>query len=91
MTQEQTPITFENGLKRLEQIAGEIESEAVPLERTLDLVREGRGIERALREYLEQCERELTDITAGDAPATHRVVASPMGEPATDVPMFPAI
>lgn len=91
MTQEQTPITFEEGLKRLEQIASEIESDAVPLERTLDLVREGRGIERALREYLERCERELTDITAGDAPATHRVVASPGGDTDDDVTTHPAV
>lgn len=74
MTDVATPITFEQGLGRLSEIVRQVESESVPIGTAIELVREGRGIERALREYLDQCQGELSEIEAAEAPTTFRVV-----------------
>jgi exodeoxyribonuclease VII small subunit len=77
MTDSTTPITFEQGLGRLSEIVRQVESESVPIGTAIELVREGRGIERALREYLDQCQGELVEIETAEAPTTFRVVRNP--------------
>ena len=84
MSEDATPITFEQGLARLSDIVRQVESESVPIGTAIELVREGRGIERALREYLDTCQGELAEIEAAEAPATFRVVTAmptPAGPP----------
>lgn len=77
-----TDITFEQGLARLEEIAREIESDGVPLARSVELVREGRELERALRGYLEQVRGELERIESETATGRFRIVRAPDPPPA---------
>lgn len=63
--EEPTPIAFEAGLERLEAIAARLDRADVTVQETIALLREGRGLERALRAYLERAEAELREIEAG--------------------------
>lgn len=60
-----TPIAFEEGLVRLGAIAGRLDEADVSVEETLVLLREARGIEAALRAFLERAEAELRAIEDG--------------------------
>lgn len=60
-----TAIAFEAGLERLEAIAARLDRADVTVQETIALLREGRGLERALRAYLERAEGELREIEAG--------------------------
>jgi exodeoxyribonuclease VII small subunit len=63
-------ISFESGLERLEAIAARLDRADVTVQETIALLREGRGLERALRAYLEDAEAQLKEIEAGrDIPA----------------------
>ena len=73
----QTDITFEQGLARLEAIAREIESDDVALARSVELVQEGRELERALRAYLDEVRGELERIEAEPGTGRFRVVRAP--------------
>jgi exodeoxyribonuclease VII small subunit len=67
---EPEPVSFEGGLHRLEEIAARLDRADVTVQETIALLREGRGLERALRAYLEQAEAQLREIEAGrDIPA----------------------
>lgn len=58
-------VTYEDGLRRLETIIGRLESEDVSVGEMMNLLREGKGLEQALRSYLDQCQGELAEIEAG--------------------------
>lgn len=63
-------ISFEAGLERLEAIAARLDRADVTVQETIALLREGRGLERALQAYLEDAEAQLREIEAGrDIPA----------------------
>ena len=63
-------ISFEAGLERLEAIAARLDRADVTVQETIALLREGRGLERALRAYLADAEAQLREIEAGrDIPA----------------------
>ncbi len=63
-------ISFEAGLERLEAIAARLDRADVTVQETIALLREGRGLERALRAYLQDAEAQLKEIEAGrDIPA----------------------
>jgi exodeoxyribonuclease VII small subunit len=63
-------ISFERGLERLEAIAARLDRADVTVQETIALLREGRGLERALRAYLQDAEAQLKEIEAGrDIPA----------------------
>ena len=77
------PISFEAGLGRLEEIAARLDRADVTVQDTIALLREGRGLERALRAYLEQAEAQLREIEAGrDLPeyVVDALRAAPAGE-----------
>ena len=83
---EPQPISFEAGLGRLEEIAARLDRADVTVQDTIALLREGRGLERALRAYLEQAEAQLREIEAGrDLPeyVVDVVRAEPGPEPGT--------
>jgi len=58
-------ISFEAGLERLEAIAARLDRADVTVQETIALLREGRGLERALRAYLQEAEAQLKEIEAG--------------------------
>lgn len=58
-------VTFEAGLERLEAIAERLGEAELSVEETIALLREGKGLEQALRAYLETAEKDLQEIEKG--------------------------
>ena len=56
-------VSFEQGLERLEEIAEKLGEAELSVEETIALLREGKGLEKALRAYLESAEKELEAVT----------------------------
>ena len=59
-------VSFEDGLARLEEIAEQLGDAELGVEQTIALLREGKGLEKALRAYLESAEKELEEIEKGN-------------------------
>ncbi|MGI6714338.1 MAG: exodeoxyribonuclease VII small subunit [Bacilli bacterium] len=59
----ETKLSFENRLKRLEQIVAKMESGNLPLEEALKLFNEGNTLLKSLQEELSAAEMEITKIT----------------------------
>jgi len=51
--------TFEEAIKRLEEIVGELEKGEVPLDKTLSLFEEGVRLSRFCREKLDEAEKRI--------------------------------
>src|SRR5579875_1564475 len=64
--QDPRPITFEQGYERLKEIAARIDEEEVPVSELCELFAEGKGLERALSEYLESQQGRLEEIERGE-------------------------
>lgn len=77
----QTPpvaLPFGAAFDRLQQIAEALGTdEAIEPERLIALLREGKGLERALREHLDRVEQEVRAIEDGDGAAAFRIVTGP--------------
>jgi exodeoxyribonuclease VII small subunit len=58
-------VSFEKGLERLEEIAERLGDAELSVEETIRLLREGKGLEQALRAYLTTAEHDLQEIEAG--------------------------
>jgi hypothetical protein len=58
-------VSFEHGLERLEEIAAKLGEAELSVEETIALLREGKGLEKALRTYLETAEKDLQEIEKG--------------------------
>jgi exodeoxyribonuclease VII small subunit len=58
-------VSFEQGLERLEQIAEQLGESELSVEETIALLRDGKGLEQALRAYLETAEKDLLEIEQG--------------------------
>jgi exodeoxyribonuclease VII small subunit len=58
-------VSFELGLERLEEIAEKLGEAELSVEETIALLREGKGLEKALRTYLETAEKDLQEIEKG--------------------------
>ena len=59
-------VSFEHGLERLEEIAAKLGEAELSVEETIALLREGKGLEKALRTYLETAEKDLQEIEKGN-------------------------
>ena len=58
-------VSFEQGLARLEEIAEQLGEAELSVEDTIALLRDGKGLEQALRAYLETAEKDLQEIEQG--------------------------
>ena len=58
-------VSFEQGLERLEQIAEQLGESELSVEETIALLRDVKGLEQALRAYLETAEKDLQEIEQG--------------------------
>jgi exodeoxyribonuclease VII small subunit len=63
---EPTPITFESGYRRLQEIADEVNQSEVPVDRMGDLFAEGKGLERALTDHLDAQKARIEKIERGE-------------------------
>ncbi len=61
-----TSLTFETGYERLQQIAGRLNQEAVPVSEMCDLFAEGKGLEQALTDYLDKQRARVEAIQNGE-------------------------
>ena len=69
-----TQVTFEAGYNRLNAIVAQLD-ENVTVDEMVGLLREGKGLEKALRDYLEAKEGELEQIEAGENLPEYMIVA----------------
>jgi exodeoxyribonuclease VII small subunit len=85
---EETPIriSFEAGMARLEEISRELDSGEAPLDRTIELMREGKGLEQALRSYLDQAAERLSAIEQGEMLTLYEIVSISEPPAAAQVP-----
>ena len=66
-------VSFEQGLERLEEIAERLGEAELSVEETIALLRDGKGLEKALRSYLETAEKDLQEIEKGKGLTEFRI------------------
>jgi exodeoxyribonuclease VII small subunit len=88
MTQS-TTLTFEAGYTRLQSIAQRVTSEEVPVAEMCDLFAEGKGLQKALTEYLSEQKGRVEAIERGEGIQAFRIVTPSSGGDADD-PFIPA-
>ncbi len=69
-------IVFETGYERMKEIGGRLDSGDVTVAEMCDLYAEGKGLGRALMEYLDEREGELQEIDEGRNLPRFKVVAT---------------
>jgi exodeoxyribonuclease VII small subunit len=68
-------VSFEAGMARLEEISQELDSGDTSLDRTIELMKEGKGLEQALRAYLDRAAERLTAIEQGEMATLYEIVS----------------
>ncbi len=66
---EDAPVTFEEALRRLDDVVSRLESGEVGLEEAVALFERGQGYLAACRERLAAAQRRIEELTAEDLPA----------------------
>lgn len=64
----ETPVTFEEALRRLDEVVSRLESGEVGLEEAVALFERGQGYLAACRERLGAAQRRIEELTAEDLP-----------------------
>ena len=77
---EPTVLTFEQGYDRLQEISQRVTSEDVPVAEMCELFAEGKGLEKALTEYLDQQKSRVEDIERGKGVQAFRITAPSDGQ-----------
>lgn len=72
---EPTTITFEEGYRRLQEIADEVNQSEIPVDRMGDLFAEGKGLEKALTDHLDEQKARIEKIERGDEVQAFRIVS----------------
>ena len=70
-----TEITFEDGYEELKEIVAALDREDVTVHEMCEHFARGKGLEKALREYLEAHRGKLTEIEQGQHIPEFRIVA----------------
>jgi exodeoxyribonuclease VII small subunit len=81
---ETTSITFEAGYERLQQIAGRLNQEDVPVSEMCDLFAEGKGLEQALTGYLDTQRSRVEAIQNGEGVRAFRIDSATDAAATTD-------
>jgi exodeoxyribonuclease VII small subunit len=87
-----TTITFEEGYRRLQEIAEEVNETEVPVDRMGDLFAEGKGLDKALTDHLAKQKERIERIEKGDEIQTFRIASTSSedaGEEATELDQIP--
>ena len=64
------PVTFEDALRRLDEVVARLESGEVGLEEAVALFEQGQGYLAACRERLSAAQRRIEELTAESLPAS---------------------
>ncbi len=80
-TGEQTreQVTFEQGYEELKGIVSRLDDPELPVHEMFEGFRRGKGLEKALRVYLQEREGELTELEEGNNLPEFEI-AAPSGE-----------
>lgn len=78
------PVTFEEALRRLDEVVARLESGEVGLEEAVTLFEQGQALLGTCRERLAAAQRRIEELTAEDLPA------APGAAPGTAEPPPPA-
>jgi exodeoxyribonuclease VII small subunit len=70
------PISFEDGYDRMKQISSKLESDDMTVSEMCECYAEGKGLGKALLEYLDEREGELKEIDEGKNLPAFEIVAS---------------
>lgn len=73
------PITFEQGYEELKRIVARLDDPELPIHEMFEGFRRGKGLEKALRAYLQEREGELAELEAGENLAEFQIVARSNG------------
>lgn len=68
-------LTFEAGYERLQDIAARLNESDVPVSALAELLNEGKGLEKALTDYLNTVRTRIEQIDRGESVRTFRIVA----------------
>jgi exodeoxyribonuclease VII small subunit len=69
------PITFEQGYEELKAIVAKLDDPDLPIHELFEGFRRGKGLEQALRAYLQEREGELAELEAGNDLVEFEIVA----------------
>lgn len=75
-----TELTFEQGYERLQAISARLGASDVPVAEMCDLFAEGKGLERALGEFLQTQRARVAEIEAGDGVKAFKIAGAPSSE-----------
>ncbi len=78
---ESTAVTFETGYERLQRISERVTSEEVPVAEMCDLFAEGKGLQKALSDYLNEQKSRVEAIDRGEGVQTFEIVAPSSAAP----------
>ncbi len=73
---EPTQITFSAAYDRLKSITDTLNAEEVEADALVPLLRDGKGLEAALRAHLDQVEQDVRAIESGEGITAYRIVSS---------------
>lgn len=76
-------ITFEQGYEELKAIVSRLDDPELPVHEMFDGFRRGKGLEKALRAYLQEREGELAELEEGNNLPEFEI-ASPSSAPVAD-------
>jgi exodeoxyribonuclease VII small subunit len=79
-------LTFEAGYTRLQTISQRVTSEEVPVAEMCDLFAEGKGLQKALTEYLNEQKSRVEAIERGEGIQAFRIVTPSSGGNTNDSP-----
>lgn len=68
-------ITFEQGYEELKAIVARLDDPDLPIHEMFEGFRRGKGLEQALRTYLQEREGELAELEAGNDLVEFQIVA----------------
>ena len=72
-------ITFEQGYEELKAIVARLDDPELPVHEMFDGFRRGKGLEKALRAYLQEREGELSELEEGKNLPELEIVAPSAG------------
>jgi exodeoxyribonuclease VII small subunit len=78
-TREREQITFEQGYEELKSIVARLDDPELPIHEMFECFRRGKGLEKALRAYLQEREGELAELEEGNNLAEFEIVAPSHG------------
>lgn len=77
----EAPLTFEEALRRLDEVVARLEGGEVGLEEAVALFEQGQGYLAACRERLAAAQRRIEELTAEGLPASEGAEGAEASEP----------